>query len=187
MAPGASHTFQTIPGWAGRMWGKLHCKEDGTGCDDTPATLAEFTLGQKVGEMDFYDVSLVDGYNVAMMVEPIAGTYTKKGNNHYDCARAGCSSDLNAHCPEELSVKRDGKTIACLSACAKFKTDEYCCGGKHNTPQTCKSTDWPKNYPAIFKAACPEAYSYAYDDQKSTFTCHGNPQTGYVITFCPYK
>jgi len=40
------------------------------------------------------------------------------------------------------------------------------------------------DYAAIFKAECPTAYSYAYDDPTSTFTCDGNPVTGYSITFC---
>ena len=135
--------------------------------------------------MDYYDVSLVDGYNLPMRVQPVAGTYTKNGNNHYDCGVAGCNTDLNKICPNDLKVTKDGKTIACLSACSKFHTEEYCCTGKHSTPQTCKATDWQTNYPAIFKEACPEAYSYAYDDQASTFTCHGNPETAYDITFCP--
>src|SRR6185312_16841361 len=43
---------------------------------------------------------------------------------------------------------------------------------------------WPVNYAAIFKAACPREYSYAYDDTSSTFTC-GNPNPNYRITFCP--
>ncbi|VAH00857.1 unnamed protein product [Triticum turgidum subsp. durum] len=35
----------------------------------------------------------------------------------------------------------------------------------------------------VFKAACPAAYSYAYDDASSTFTCSG--AATYHITFCP--
>jgi glucosylceramidase len=36
----------------------------------------------------------------------------------------------------------------------------------------------------VVKAACPDAYSFAYDDQKSTYTCN-NPFPDYTITFCP--
>ncbi|BAF26073.1 Os10g0147200, partial [Oryza sativa Japonica Group] len=36
----------------------------------------------------------------------------------------------------------------------------------------------------FFKAACPRAYSYAYDDSTSTFTCAAGA-TDYAITFCP--
>uniref|UniRef100_M8CCG5 Thaumatin-like protein n=1 Tax=Aegilops tauschii TaxID=37682 RepID=M8CCG5_AEGTA len=36
----------------------------------------------------------------------------------------------------------------------------------------------------FFKTACPRAYSYAYDDATSTFTCAGGV-SAYAITFCP--
>ncbi|CAH9134567.1 unnamed protein product [Cuscuta epithymum] len=32
---------------------------------------------------------------------------------------------------------------------------------------------------------CPQAYSYAYDDKTSTFTCPSGPNNNYLITFCP--
>jgi hypothetical protein len=34
-----------------------------------------------------------------------------------------------------------------------------------------------------FKAACPDAYSYNYDDPTSTFTC--GTGSNYQVTFCP--
>ncbi|KHN41892.1 Pathogenesis-related protein 5 [Glycine soja] len=37
-------------------------------------------------------------------------------------------------------------------------------------------------YSQMFKSVCPKAYSYAYDDATSTFTCSG---ADYTITFCP--
>ncbi|CAH2067338.1 unnamed protein product [Thlaspi arvense] len=67
---------------------------------------------------------------------------------------------------------------ACKSACAAFNKEEYCCSGAHSTPETCS----PTNFSMIFKKACPSAYSYAYDDETSTFTCAG---ANYSITFCP--
>jgi len=186
---GATHNFELKPGWSGRMWGNVGCQPDGHKCKSgdgaTPTTLAEWTIADKEGGMDFYDVSLVDGYNVGMNIAPIAGTFNKQGPGHYDCGVAGCNKDMLAHCPAELQVKDGDKVVCCLSACAKFKTDEYCCGGAHSTPETCKSKDWPVDYPKIFKGYCPEAYSYAYDDVASTFTCHGKPYTGYDVSFCP--
>ena len=56
--------------------------------------------------------------------------------------------------------------------------DDFCCAGAHNSSATCP----PFAYSRIFKAACPSAYSYAYDDTSSTFTCHGED---YAIWFCP--
>ncbi|XLR50105.1 hypothetical protein S83_000777 [Arachis hypogaea] len=67
---------------------------------------------------------------------------------------------------------------ACNSACRAFGKAEYCCDGEFGSPAACK----PSVYSEIFKSACPKAYSYAFDDATSTFTCSG---ADYTITFCP--
>ena len=122
--------------------------------------------------MDFYDVSLVDGFNLPVSVA------TQGGSG--DCQTSTCPANVNAVCPTELQVKgSDGSVIACKSACTAFNEPQYCCTGAFNTPQTCP----PTNYSKIFEDQCPLAYSYAYDDQNSTFTCSGGPN--YTITFCP--
>lgn len=175
-------------GWSGRFWGRTGCAFNTSGegscatgdcfhglkCSGSggvpPATLVEFTIGGYGGK-DFYDVSLVDGYNVPLSVSAAGGTG--------DCRTAGCNADLRNSCPAELSVKgSDGRVIACRSACNAFGTPEYCCTGDHGNPQTCS----PNKYSKIFKAACPTAYSYAYDDASSLVTCS---QAHYTITFCP--
>ncbi|TVT99211.1 hypothetical protein EJB05_55426 [Eragrostis curvula] len=66
------------------------------------------------------------------------------------------------------------------SACEAFGSAQYCCNGEYGNPGTCK----PSSYSQFFKNACPRAYSYAYDDATSTFTCAGG-DTSYAITFCP--
>ncbi|XP_060849449.1 uncharacterized protein LOC132928653 [Rhopalosiphum padi] len=192
-----TRTFNTPQNWAGRIWGRTRCNGQGkceTGdcgnklqCNGAggvpPVSLAEMTF-TGAGGLDFYDVSLVDGYNLPMRMLPTTHfTSSKKGK--YDCKAAGCVSDLNSRCPSELAVRSGSNVVACMSACAKFNTDTYCCRGAHKTPATCKSSSWPKNYPAYFKAACPDAYSYAYDDTTSTFTCRGKPSTNYDVIFCP--
>jgi hypothetical protein len=53
-----------------------------TGTGRPPATLAEFTLGASDGS-DWYDVSLVDGYNLPMRINPTQG-----------CPVADCAVDL---------------------------------------------------------------------------------------------
>jgi hypothetical protein len=183
--------------WTGRFWGRTGCRFDAGGvggCDtgacmprercagstgEPPATLVEFTLSGGGVEPDFYDLSLVDGYNLPMAVAPLEGTYTKRPGAAYDCLPATCGRDLNLECPPELQFKNAvGKVVACLSACERFRTDEYCCSGAHDTPATCP----PFTYARIFKAACGTAYSYAYDDATSTFTCRGED---YAIWFCP--
>ncbi|KAL5557550.1 hypothetical protein UlMin_039786 [Ulmus minor] len=184
LTKGKSRTFQAPTGWSGRFWGRSGCNFDSSGhgscstgdcgsgemeCNGAgatpPATLAEFTLGS--GSQDFYDVSLVDGYNLPMIIEGNGGSGA--------CAATGCVTDLNRRCPAELKVEGGG---ACRSACEAFGTAEYCCSGAFNTPSACK----PSIYSEIFKSACPKSYSYAYDDATSTFTCSG---ADYTITFCP--
>jgi Thaumatin family/Ricin-type beta-trefoil lectin domain-like len=199
VAAGASSSVSIPAAWAGRFWGRRNCHFDqnGNGTCDTgdcggrlqcngaggrpPTTLAEFTLNGG-GNTDYYDVSLVDGYDFPIEIRPSPAT-TVPGNP-FQCGAPTCRSDLLASCPNELKKRNAaGQVIACMSACEAFNTDQYCCRGAFNTPQTCKSSNWPVNYPAIFKNACPSQYSYAYDDQSSTFTCN-NPYPNYTITFC---
>lgn len=142
------------------------------GGGEPPVSLVEFTIGKDASDKDFYDVSLVDGYNVGLGVKPVGGTG--------DCQRAGCVTDLNSNCPADLQVKDSGSgsVVACKSACAAYNRPEFCCTGDHSTPQTCP----PTQFSNLFKEACPTAYSYAYDDASSTCTCAGSD---YLITFCP--
>ena len=196
LEPAESRTIALPTQWGGRFWGRTGCDFASPGpvrcetgdCDGrqecggiggkTPATLAEFTFAGYAG-LDFYDVSLVDGYNLPLQISPVAGTYVQNDpGDPLDCGSPSCTSDLNDSCPAELQyVNTDGQVVGCLSACEQFQTDEYCCRGDHDTPDTCP----PFGYSATFKAACPTAYSYAYDDETSTFTCRGED---YIITFC---
>lgn len=189
---GESVPISVPAGWSGRLWGRTLCTQDastgtftcvtgdcGSGtieCDGAgatpPATLAEFTLNGANG-LDFYDVSLVDGYNLPMLVVPQGGT----GGN---CSSTGCVVDLSGACPSELKITggEGGGPVACKSACEAFGDPQYCCSGAYGSPDTCK----PSFYSQFFKSACPRAYSYAYDDSSSTFTC---ASADYVISFCP--
>lgn len=133
----------------------------------------QITLGGGTGN-DYYDVSLVDGFNVPISVEPVDGTG--------DCKDTACSANLNTDCPDDLKVtgaSNDTAVVGCKSACDAFEEPIYCCTGDYGSPSTCG----PSNYSQIFKKACPSAYSYAYDDASSVFTCVG---AGYVVTFCPW-
>ncbi|XP_030469952.1 thaumatin-like protein 1b isoform X2 [Syzygium oleosum] len=191
LQPGQSNAISVPASWSGRLWGRTLCAQNATEgrfvcvtgdcgsptveCSGSgavpPATLAEFTLNG-AGGLDFYDVSLVDGYNLPMSVVPQGG----KGGN---CTSTGCAADLNTGCPKELQVDSDGGgSVACKSACNAFGDPKYCCSGAYSTPATCK----PSAYSEFFKTACPRAYSYAYDDGTSTFTC---ASADYAITFCP--
>ncbi|KAL7230179.1 hypothetical protein ACSBR2_008657 [Camellia fascicularis] len=201
-----SVSIPTIPGWSGRIWARTGCNfnELGVGTCQTgdcggrlecngmgaipPASLFEITLGTGI-EKDYYDVSIVDGYNLPLVAAP-QGVYG-------ECNATGCVADINMGCPKELQVVGEGgggeegsgggggggggsgRVVACKSACNAFGLDQYCCSGEFANPSTCK----PSFYSTIFKRACPRAYSYAFDDGTSTFTCKAYD---YSIIFCPH-
>ncbi|XP_075660731.1 thaumatin-like protein 1 [Castanea sativa] len=190
LASMASSAIDVQAPWKGRFWARTLCSTDSSGrfrcataecssgqvsCNGNgavpPASLVEINIAAD-GGMDFYDVSLVDGFNLPVSVATQGGTG--------ECKASSCPANVNAACPAELQVKgSDGSVIACKSACTAFNEPQYCCTGAYGTPETCP----PTNYSQIFEQQCPQAYSYAYDDQNSTFTCSGAPN--YVITFCP--
>ncbi|XP_060171167.1 thaumatin-like protein 1b [Lycium barbarum] len=185
----ASQTLEVPNSWSGRVWARFVCLNDATGkftclsgdcgtgqvtCNNKgaipPATLVEFTLAGYGGK-DFYDISLVDGFNLPVSVVP---------QNRAGCNSTSCPVDIdNKGCPEELALRNPkGGVIGCKSACVAFQQPQYCCTGPYGSPKTCK----PTKYSLQFKHLCPQAYSYAYDDATSTFTCTG---ADYLITFCP--
>ncbi|PSN38882.1 hypothetical protein C0J52_18971 [Blattella germanica] len=165
---GQQITVTTDDSWAGRFWPRTGCSFDGNGnghCEtgdcgnklqcagaggQPPATLAEFTLNGDQGQ-DFYDI------------QPVNNAH---GGGDRRCGVAGCSKNLNPGCPNELRVNN-----GCKSSCYAFNTDQYCCRGQYGTVETCDTSRWPVNSASYFKSNCPDAYSYAYDDRTSTFTC----------------
>ena len=80
-----------------------------------------------------------------------------------------------------LRVHAAGSVVGCISACARFGTDQYCCRGPWAARSACDPARWPVDYAAVFKRAEPYAYSYVYDDATSTYVCSG--QCDYRITF----
>ncbi|PSS11428.1 Thaumatin-like protein [Actinidia chinensis var. chinensis] len=160
----------------GRIWARTGCNFDGAGrgtcltgdCNGLlqcqaygapPNTLAEYAINQ-FNNLDFFDISLVDGFNVPMEFSPTSGGCTRG---------AICAADINDQCLNELRAPG-----GCHNPCTVFKTDEYCC-----TSGKCKLT----NYTKFFKDGCPDAYGYPRDDELTTFTCPGG--TNYKVVFCP--
>ncbi|KAM3265276.1 pathogeneis-related thaumatin-like protein 3.5 [Capsicum annuum] len=185
LKPNETAKIKAPTGWSGRFWARTQCNFDKSGkgtcatgdcggvlkCNGAggtpPASLVEITLDSS---LDFYDVNFVDGFNIPISVYPSGG--------HENCSHVKCSADINLKCPKELQVKSsDGKVIACKKACLAFNKPEYCCTEEFNNPNKCK----PTKYSQYFKKACPNAYSYVYDDATSAFTCKG---ANYLITFC---
>ncbi|BGP46892.1 hypothetical protein JCM10450v2_002743 [Rhodotorula kratochvilovae] len=150
--------------------GGLKC-DPAAGTGVLPVTLAEFNIQTDV---DHYDTSNVDGYNVGLAL-----------TNSVGCPLSNCPYNLLASCPEELQDKNaKGEVVGCLTACGKWQTnEEYCCSGAHSTPDVCPSSG--VKYYSWWKEACPIAYAYAYDESSGTalFTC--TKQADWTITFCP--
>ncbi|KAL8152883.1 LOW QUALITY PROTEIN: hypothetical protein V2J09_010643 [Rumex salicifolius] len=188
---GFSSTIDAPSDWQGRIWARTLCATNSSGdffcsvgdcgsgnvsCSgrsgSQPISLVEFALNG-FNNMDFYDVSLVDGFNLPVTITP---------SNSACNASAGCPKDINSVCPWPMAIKNpsdNSSVVACKSACFAFNADSYCCRGEFNTPQKCSQSD----YAVVFKSQCPHAYTYAFDQQTNTYTC----ATGgdYFITFCP--
>ena len=180
--PGGGRQLNSKESWSfdvnagttgGRVWARTGCNFDGFGhgsyqtgdCSGLlqcqaygvpPNTLAEFTLNQYLN-LDFLDISLVDGFNVPMDFSPTSNGCTKG---------ITCTADINGQCPAELKTPSG----YCNNPCTVFKTDEYCCNSGNCGPTT---------FSEFFKNLCPDAYSYPKDDATSTFTCTGG--TNYSV------
>jgi hypothetical protein len=199
--PKNSTQFSVPDNWkSGRIWGRRNCDfsttpgpnscldggcNGGLECDPhtgtgvPPATVAEWTL-QGDGNKDFYDVSVVDGFNIPMSITPSA-----------NCPVASCPKDLNPGCPSQLVGPRDssGNPVGCKSACdAKLDNPSdsaNCCTGSHNTKATCPSSG--VQFYSYFKSSCPNSYVYAYDESSDTalWTCDSALKSDFKLTFCP--
>ncbi|KAB5533679.1 hypothetical protein DKX38_016769 [Salix brachista] len=184
-----SRIIKAPASWTGRFWGRTYCTEDSSGyfscitgdcgsgkleCSGSggapPATLARFMLGSN--GLDYYAVSVVDGFNLPLLVVP----------SDQNCSNTGCIGDVNESCPTELEVTTgtEGKSVGCKGACYALSSSIYCCDGISSSPDKCK----PPFYSKFYKNLCPQSYSYVYDDTNTTYTC---PSTDYRIIFCPGK
>jgi hypothetical protein len=174
----------------------------------------------------YYDISLVDGYNLPIGLTYIPGKDSNLQDippNLTNCACIGTAGyittestssssngssspipynqkttnkDLTNWCPWNLQQDppvKPGDGVypypdddikrpifsPCLSACAKTNKASDCCTGSYNDPDKCKGGLYSSNA----KSVCPDAYSFAYDDQTSTFIIPTGG--GWEITFCP--
>jgi hypothetical protein len=224
-----SHSLTVKNGWQVAFWGRTGCSDAAdmncaTGSARSnvdnkdklqaggigsmyPATKGEIKF-DGYGNQDYYDISIVDGYNLPVQIELVPGTYqkTNRQDTAYDCTVAGGGADLNAKVMAAtplLAYNVSGKTVGVYSACKysyatlKVENKEYCClppygeykDRNKNNGQYCDPTKWPANLnsASLFKANYPLAYSYADDDEASTFTCkNAGPakDSEYLVTFC---
>ncbi|TAQ84652.1 hypothetical protein B7494_g7028 [Chlorociboria aeruginascens] len=196
----------------------------------TPVTLAEFDLaGGSAGTQTFYDISLVDGYNLPLGLVYIPGDNPTLQDIPPNLVNAACIATTgllmdpsssgtsgnasNATYPIPYESSQTSRTLAnwcpwdlqqtqptkpgdgvypypddniqrpvfdpCLSACAKTNSPSDCCTGSYDDPKVCK----PNLYSTSAKKVCPDAYSFAFDDQTSTFIIPSGG--GWEVVFCP--
>lgn len=149
-----------------------------------PVTIAEFNLDDW-GGIDYFEISLVNGFNLPLQVTPIEGTFQKIPSfEYYNCKKLECVGDVMSSCPDELAIKSNSSKIACKSSCLKYNDDQHCCKENFGIASTCKPNEWTINSAEIFKNACPEAISYNYDNEVKNYMCVGSPTAGYEISFC---
>ncbi|CAL5187547.1 unnamed protein product [Lathyrus oleraceus] len=169
-----------------RIWGRTNCTFDNSGvgkcqtgdCNNTlecktfgtpPNTILEFALNM-YNNLDFYDVSLVQGFNIPIKLTPSSSS----------CGMVNCTRNITDECPAQLKVPG-----GCNNPCTTFGTSEYCCdlSSAKSVATNASATCTPTNYSKFFKDRCPSAYSYPKDDATSTYTCMGG--TTYDVVFCP--
>ena len=149
-----------------------------------------------LGPWDAFPPLLISFREITFLPTTITTTTTTttttsiSSDNNYTCGVAGCSANLNLACPSELQMLLRPRSsvvvvVGCNSACRAFGTDAFCCAGAYASPGACT----PSPYARAFKRACPAAYSYAFDDPTSTFTCapyaSASAIVNYAIVFCP--
>ncbi|KAL9233790.1 hypothetical protein vseg_008740 [Gypsophila vaccaria] len=198
LAPAQTTVIHAPWDWSGRVWARTGCNFNPTSnhtqnwqlacltgdCDGRlecngligtpPATLVEITLQTDKNQPSFFDVSLVDGYNL-----PISVSARRSGSTN--CSIKGCLRDLNTKCPLELQIKDcKGNVVACKSACLAYNLDRFCCRNEYDSPEKCT----PSLYSNVFKDTCPCYVSYAYDSPTPLVSCLVNELD---ITFCPGK
>ncbi|KAH6798417.1 Pathogenesis-related thaumatin superfamily protein [Perilla frutescens var. frutescens] len=176
--------------WSGRVWGRQGCNFDASGkgscatgdCSGQlrcrgkggvpPTTVVEMTLGSSSSALHFYECELGRWLQFAHLDEARRGGI--------GCGVASCDVDLNTCCPAALELRAGGRVVGCKSACLAMQSAKYCCTGEYSNPRSCR----PTLFAHLFKAICPRAYSYAFDDTSSLNRCRASR---YLITFCPAK
>ncbi|WOK92501.1 thaumatin-like protein [Canna indica] len=194
LLPNQTRRVHAPPTWNGRFWGRTGCNfstssSQSVACQTgdcqgllscngsigkPPATLVEVSLQEDKSKPSFYDVSLVDGYNLPISIS------TKPADRK--CWIGGCAKSINSLCPQELQVldRSTGAVVACKSACLAFDLDVFCCRNAYGKPETCMSS----MYSTMFKDACPSYFSYAFDSPPPLVSCFSRE---YAITFCPSR
>jgi hypothetical protein len=169
LAAGQSATLCMPQGWGGRIWGRTGCStvngafQCQTGqCGQAASGVLQCTnLSQGVSQTatgvtlfegtwdsnatDFWDVSLVNGYNLPMTASACGSSSSTSisclfaGQKTGASQNVGCVSDLNASCPALLTVQGQCNCVS-NSDCPSGQTcgaNNLCSGGSATCPVTC--------------------------------------------------
>ncbi|KAK8843960.1 hypothetical protein IAR55_006752 [Kwoniella newhampshirensis] len=213
---GEKFTFGVTDDWTGgRVWARTGCSstKDGDGlrcivgqctsgkveCDGSKygspgATLAEFNMANG-GQLDYYDVSIVEGYNLPMEIT----------SSDPSCMTGSCGVGtdlLNACDPKLVYPKGSDRIWSCNSACGndiQFQdgiNGKLITADKGNNPACCQkngvavgdSINCPNTYVPFYtaiKKMCHNAYIYPVDDLYPDAVSACSSKSEYTITFCP--
>jgi hypothetical protein len=166
LAPKQSKTFSVPDDWcSGRIWARTRCSSSSgvfkceTGdcgpaipCQHTgnaPATLAEFTLGGST-KPDYYDMSLVDGYNVGMEIRPVKGQKLPNFTPaKFNCGTARCGTPTRPFkmslCPKELRTKNNRHCMSICQAVVQKNTQDVAYIKNYNEALVCCSCNCGAN------------------------------------------
>uniref|UniRef100_A0A0E0KH35 Thaumatin-like protein n=1 Tax=Oryza punctata TaxID=4537 RepID=A0A0E0KH35_ORYPU len=147
--PGQSWAVYMPAGTKGALvWGRTDC---GFISGGNLAQCARATVAARCGARpspsgsgggaDYFDMSLVDGFNAPMAIVPAGGRRWPRGGPR-------CAAEITLQCLGELRAK-----AGCSNPCRGNST----CGPTKDTE--------------FFKKLFPETVTYARDDHGTTFTC----------------
>ncbi|KAK2990669.1 hypothetical protein RJ640_000231 [Escallonia rubra] len=184
LEPGESASIFTPASWSGQLWARTLCSYDltgrfncltgdcGTGSEECasvqtvpPETVAMFNMSGN-GGLDFYGVSAMSGYNLAILVVP-------QGDDEGNCMATACVNAPEG--PYETGV-------TCNVTCFAFGDPRNFCSRAYAPPGTCK----PSYYSLYFGSKCPWAYRYVDDIGKEKSRAFACSRADYRITFCPH-
>ncbi|TPX40271.1 hypothetical protein CcCBS67573_g10632, partial [Chytriomyces confervae] len=154
----------------------------------------------------WYDLSIVDGYTLPISLTLSGSPKQVPGAGAFSCGNPVCRPNFNSCPPELKKYGADGSVIACQSISKAINDDAtldrtgYCCSplnplyksdariASHicyaeNKPKPLNGFGGGKRYDQIFKDICPQAYSWEFDDNNSTYECEGTDVT-YTVQFC---
>lgn len=152
---GQSRSVSINRGSSARVWAQLGCDGGGNNCETTEGYLSLAEMHWDSNGMTWYDVSMVDGYNLPTKMEP----YNPGAGGN--CRSASCNFDINRNCPGGNKINKNGRAVACKNP----------------------NRDAPTDYSNAIKQHCPGVYSWSKDDNDGMRACNpGN--NGIRITFC---